>query len=245
MNFASIYVLMRCISIIEIYQRYLLMNEYCITFNVMWNVVLLIKMGKQSPLCYITINICTLGLSTIVLSPLFYFHLSFMWGIQASFITIMTMWTNSLNIKQAFLFLPEIIQIVITHFTTIDSVLSITDVDPSLAIFCGIRLGDISQQLSKLLFCIMSLEMTLLKSLRHLSWTKFLHDRPWILPWIKSIFNELDITIHVIASQLSGHCDVVSNRLGRHQQNENRASETRWRCVKLIVIYPFVMSCKK
>ena len=30
----------------------------------------------------------------------------------------------------------------------------------------------------------------------------FLHDRPWISPWIKSISNELDITIHVIALQL-------------------------------------------
>ena len=74
----------------------------------------------------------------------------------------------------------------------------------------------------------------------------FLHDRPWISPWIKSISNELDITIHVVA-QLSGYCDFISNRLWRHQQNENRASETRGRCVKLVVfigIYGFVMSCK-
>ena len=47
-----------------------------------------------------------------------------------------------------------------------------------------------------------------------------LHDRLWISPWIKSISNELDITIHVIASQLSGHCDPISNRLWRHQQND-------------------------
>ena len=40
----------------------------------------------------------------------------------------------------------------------------------------------------------------------------FLHDRPWISLWIKSIYSELDIAIHVIASQLSGHCDVISNR---------------------------------
>ena len=33
----------------------------------------------------------------------------------------------------------------------------------------------------------------------------FWHDRPWISPWIKSISNDWDITIHVIASQLSGH----------------------------------------
>ena len=76
----------------------------------------------------------------------------------------------------------------------------------------------------------------------------FLHDRPWILPWIKSISNELDITIHVIAPQVSGNCDVIGKRSWRDQQNENRASETRGRCVKLvvfIVIYGFVISCKK
>ena len=39
--------------------------------------------------------------------------------------------------------------------------------------------------------------------------------------------NELDIIIHVIASQLSGHCDVINDRLWRHQQNENQASEIR------------------
>ena len=45
----------------------------------------------------------------------------------------------------------------------------------------------------------------------------FLHDRPWISPWIKSISNELDITIHMIASKLSSHCDVIANWLWRHQ----------------------------
>ena len=67
----------------------------------------------------------------------------------------------------------------------------------------------------------------------------------WLKIWL---LNELDITIHVIASQLCGHCDVISSRLWRHQQNKNRASETRGGCVKLfvfIVIYGFVMSCKK
>ena len=69
-----------------------------------------------------------------------------------------------------------------------------------------------------------------------------------ISPWIKSISNELDITIHMISSQLSCHCDVISNQLWRHQQNENWASETRGRCVKIVVfiiIYGFIMSCKK
>ena len=52
----------------------------------------------------------------------------------------------------------------------------------------------------------------------------------------------------MIASQLSGHCDLISNQLWCHQQNENWASETRDRCVKIvvsIVISAFVMSCKK
>ena len=50
----------------------------------------------------------------------------------------------------------------------------------------------------------------------------FLHDRSWISPWMKSISNELDITSHVIASQLSRYGDVISNRLWHHQQNEDR-----------------------
>ena len=77
---------------------------------------------------------------------------------------------------------------------------------------------------------------------------KILHDRPWISPWIKSMSNELDITIHVFALQLSGHCDVISNRLWRHQKDENQASETGGRCEKsvfFIVTYGFVMPCKK
>ena len=76
----------------------------------------------------------------------------------------------------------------------------------------------------------------------------FLHDRPWISPWTQSISNELDITIHVIASQLSRYCDIIRNRLWRHQQNEDRASKARGRCVKVVVfifIYGFVMSYKK
>ena len=73
----------------------------------------------------------------------------------------------------------------------------------------------------------------------------FLHDWPWISPWIKSKANELDINIHVIALQLSHYCDVISNQLWHHQQNEDRVSETWGRCVKIlvfIVIYEFIMS---
>ena len=76
----------------------------------------------------------------------------------------------------------------------------------------------------------------------------FLHDRPWISPWMKPIYNELDITIHVIASQLPCDCGVISNRMWRYLQNEDRASETREWCVKIVVfviIYGSVISCKK
>ena len=75
----------------------------------------------------------------------------------------------------------------------------------------------------------------------------FIHNRLWISPWIKSISNELDITIQVIASRFRGHCDVISNRLRHHQQNVNRASEARGRCVMIgafVVIFGFDM-CKK
>ena len=64
----------------------------------------------------------------------------------------------------------------------------------------------------------------------------------WISPWMKSISNELDITIHVIASQLSDHCDVISDRLWHHQKNGNRAGETRGRYVKIVVSSSFMDS---
>ena len=70
----------------------------------------------------------------------------------------------------------------------------------------------------------------------------FLLDRPWISPWIKSISNELDITCHVFASQLSGHCDVIADRLWRHQQNVMRANESRGLCVKTLVSASFMNS---
>ena len=61
------------------------------------------------------------------------------------------------------------------------------------------------------------------------NYSRFLHDRSWISPWTKSISNELDITIHVIASQLSGYCDTGMILKDR----------------RFIVIYGFVMSSKK
>ena len=45
---------------------------------------------------------------------------------------------------------------------------------------------------------------------------------------------------HVIASPLSSHCDVISNRLWRHHQNDNRAGETRGRCVKIVDVCTLV-----
>ena len=60
-----------------------------------------------------------------------------------------------------------------------------------------------------------------------LGYSCFLHDQPWISPWIESISNELDIIMHVITSQLSGYCDVISRRKTewvRHGDNVQRSS---------------------
>ena len=77
-----------------------------------------------------------------------------------------------------------------------------------------------------------------------MGWYIFLHDRPWKPPWINSISNQLDITIHIIASQLSSHCDVISNRLW-HYQLGRKPNEwnTGSMCKDRRVIA--VMSCKK
>ena len=74
---------------------------------------------------------------------------------------------------------------------------------------------------------------------------KFLHDWPWISPWIKSISDELDLTCHVLASLLYGHCEVIADRLWRHRQNVMRASQTQGLCVKILIIDGFIMSCKE
>ena len=73
-------------------------------------------------------------------------------------------------------------------------------------------------------------------------WSHFLHDRLWISPSIKSISNELNITCHVFASQLFGHCDVIANGLWRHQQNVKWANETQGLCVKILVLASFMDS---
>ena len=70
----------------------------------------------------------------------------------------------------------------------------------------------------------------------------FLHDRPWISSWIKSISDELDITsvrFHVLTSQLSFNCDIIRDRLWRHLQNVIRATEEPCRCVRIVVFLVF------
>ena len=67
------------------------------------------------------------------------------------------------------------------------------------------------------------------------SWNNGVRRMPFVFFFI-SISNELDIIIHVI------HCDAISIRLWRHQQNENRASETRGRCEKVVVLSSFMYS---
>ena len=65
---------------------------------------------------------------------------------------------------------------------------------------------------------------------------------------ILSRYLTLDIIIHASAPQLSCHCDVISNRLGHHQQNVKRAIETEGQCMKItvfIVSLGFVMSSNK
>ena len=46
----------------------------------------------------------------------------------------------------------------------------------------------------------------------------------------------------MFASQLSGHCNVITDRLWRHQQNMKRASKTRAWCVKILVFRVIVYS---
>ena len=80
---------------------------------------------------------------------------------------------------------------------------------------------------------------TMLLHLLDIRFQRSLHDRPWISPCIKSISIELDITIPVIASQLSRYCDDISNRLWCRQQKKDHASETRnWPFVRSPVNSP-------
>ena len=67
-------------------------------------------------------------------------------------------------------------------------------------------------------------------------WSKFLHDQPWISPWIKIMSNELDIIIHVIASQLSIHCQ----QLIVMSSAENKLSKWDTRMMKIKVLSSFM-----
>ena len=67
----------------------------------------------------------------------------------------------------------------------------------------------------------------------------FLHGQPWISPWIS---NELDITFHVIASQLSVIVTSSANDWDIISRTKTRASESRGRCVKMVVFSSFMDS---
>ena len=79
----------------------------------------------------------------------------------------------------------------------------------------------------------------------------FLHERPRIWPWIKTISNELNTAFRAHASYLLRRAML----LWRYQQSivtssvwRERASETRGRCVKIVVftdICGLVKPCKK
>ena len=71
---------------------------------------------------------------------------------------------------------------------------------------------------------------------------EFLHDRYWISPWIKSIYNKYDKIFHVFVPQLSGHCDVISNRFWRHPHNVNWTSETYGRVSRSSFLSSFMYS---
>ena len=49
----------------------------------------------------------------------------------------------------------------------------------------------------------------------------------------------------MIASLLSGHCDIISNQLCRLQQNVNRTSETRGWCMNIAVLSSFMDSWRR
>ena len=71
-------------------------------------------------------------------------------------------------------------------------------------------------------------------------WQKHILPRPAMNTAVnKPLLKKLDITFHVLSSQLSGLSDVISNWLWHHQQNANPTSETRGRCVKIVVLSSF------
>ena len=81
-----------------------------------------------------------------------------------------------------------------------------------------------------------------MKSIIYKIFPVFLHDRTRKSPWIKSIYSELNITIRVMASELSGYCDVINNRFWRYEQNVSPVRETRGRWVKIVILSSFFSS---
>ena len=84
----------------------------------------------------------------------------------------------------------------------------------------------------------------------HIKDSDFLHDRSWIWPSVKSIYDELDIAFRLRLSHLLRpvvHIDVISSRLCRYQQNVTRTRDIWVRCEKIAVlslINRFVILCK-
>ena len=68
----------------------------------------------------------------------------------------------------------------------------------------------------------------------------FLHERPWIPLWIKSIFNKLNIIFHLLPSQLPCHimrcannCDVTTNVAQSIVTSPIESKQTKWGAVSM------------
>ena len=79
------------------------------------------------------------------------------------------------------------------------------------------------------------------KSSIFMQYHAFLHDWSWISTWINCYVIELDITFHVLVSQMSGHCDIrsrYSNCSWCHQQV--RHGFVVWRSLFLLSFMDFL-----
>ena len=93
--------------------------------------------------------------------------------------------------------------------------------------------------------CRYSLQNTIIKLYADLIMHifNFLHNRPWISLWIKSITNELDIIIHsclAIVTSSAIDCDVISWTKIERGDTGTMCKDHRFCCV-----YGFVRLCKK
>ena len=65
----------------------------------------------------------------------------------------------------------------------------------------------------------------------------FIHNRPWISPWIKSIYHFSRACVTIVRSHdCIEMSSLISNRLWHHKQNVNRASKTWSRCVRIVFL---------